>query len=489
MIKTKFRSTLFWNLSLTFLTVLIVLGTAYVLITAHSAQQYYQETTQRLNSHVAEHMLLEVSPFTDGEVNEEAVGKIMHSMMAVNPTIEVYLISPTGDILSHVVLDKEVRLKNVDLNPIKAFIDCGGEHYVLGDDPRNPGEKAVFSATEVYEDETLMGYVYIVLASQQFSSVSEALFGSYFLKVGTGVFVLTLVGALAIGLVLIRLLTKNLRKIQSQVKSFENGDYHARIKLDGKGEFDDLARTFNNMADTILRNMDELKEVDRLRRDLIANVSHDLRSPLSVIHGYVETLMIKDKDLSQKERDRYFDIILRSSDKLKKLVSDLFELSKLEAKQVKLEKEPFLLNELLLDASSDYTLQASQNNISLKLDIPERFSMLQADIGLINRVIQNLLDNAIKYTPEGGDVEIQAKEEEEYFEVQIINSGSGIPKADLPDIFNRYYMSSNERSNSNSTGLGLAIVKKIIDLHGAAIEVDSVVGEFTSFSIRLPKAA
>ena len=130
--KKGLRKTLLWRLSGALLIILVLLGLAYVSITAYSLTKYHEETTQRLNSGVAESMLLEVQPFVNGEVNEEAVGKIMHSMMAVNPSIEVYLLNPQGDVLKYVVLDKKVRLKSVDISPVKEFINAKGEGYILG---------------------------------------------------------------------------------------------------------------------------------------------------------------------------------------------------------------------------------------------------------------------------------------------------------------------------------------------------------------------
>ncbi len=485
----NYKNSLFWRLSLVFLTVLILLGLAYVLITGYSARQYYQETTQRLNANVAEHMLLEVSPFVDGKVNEEALGKIMHSMMAVNPSLEVYLVDPKGQILSHVVLDKKVRLKNISLEPVKKFLACKGENYVLGDDPRNPGGKAVFSATEVEENGQLMGYVYMVLASEKYENITAALSSSYFLKVGTRTFIITLIAALGIGLLLIAFLTRNLRSIQRGVKRFEAGDYEARIPVKGKGELSDLALTFNHMADTILKNIDELKEVDRLRRDLIANVSHDLRSPMSVIHGYIETMILKDDQLDTEERKKYLEIILQSSEKLKKLVADLFELSRLEAKQVKLKKEPFLINELLQDTARQYELMADKKKVKLETDLPEQLPMVEADIALIGRVLQNLIDNAMKYTPDEGEIKVKAEAQGDLVKVEIINSGQGIPEKDLPHIFNRYYMVDHKQSGIDGSGLGLAIVKKILDMHQASIEVSSQQNIDTRFSFSLPLAA
>ncbi len=484
----NYRNSLFLKISSALLGLLLLLGAAYVMITAYAAKEYYKETTQRLNAHVAEHMLLEVSPFVDGKVNEEALGKIMHSMMAVNPSLEVYLLNPSGDILSFVVLDKEVRLKNVKVQPVQEFIATKGERYILGEDPRNPGNSVVFSATEVNENNTLLGYVYMVLASEEYENASQALFGSYFLKVGTQAFAFTLITAFLLGLLLLFMLTHSLRKIQAGVKQFEAGDYNARIPIKGNGEMADLAHTFNQMADTILKNMDDLKEVDSLRRDLIANVSHDLRSPMAVIHGYIETIIIKEEKITQEEKNKYLNIILQSSDKLKKLVADLFELSRLEAKQIVLKREPAQVNEMLSDIIKQFEILAAEKEINMSLKLPEHLPHVMLDIHLMSRVFQNLIDNAIKYTPRHGFIQIDARIRNHKVNVSVLNSGNGISSADMPHLFDRYFKVDHTQ-NSNSSGLGLAISKKIIDLHEAEISVASVLGESTTFEIQLPYAA
>jgi len=485
--KITLQHSLIWRLSAAFLLMLLLLALAYTVITTYAANRYFQETTQRLNANVASEMLLEVQPFVNGEVNKAALDKLMHSMMAVNPRLEVYLLNPKGEILSYVVLKKKVKLNSITLEPVKEFLANEGQQYILGDDPRNPGHKTIFSATEVRENDILQGYVYMVLASEKFENVANTLLGSYWLRVSTRSFIITLVAAFLIGLGLIFALTRNLRVIIRSVKKFEEGDLHERIpEKHTKGEMALLSRTFNSMADTILRNIDELKEVDALRRELIANVSHDLRNPLAIIHGYIETLHLKDAELTTEDRKSYYKIILKSSERLKHLVSDLFDLSKLETGQIKLEKEPFLITELLQDASLKYTLPAQNRNIELQTEIDRALPLVYADISMIDRVIQNLVDNAIKYTPARGWIKLGVKQKNGNIEVNIENSGEGIPSKDITTIFDRFYKVDKEKSGIEGSGLGLAIVKKILDLHEMPVNVHSEPNKITRFSFVMP---
>lgn len=478
---------LYWRISLSFILVLLIVGFSYVFITATTAQRYFQETTQRLNASVADYLIKEVNPFQDGKVNEEALGVIMHSMMAVNPGIEVYLLDPEGEIISFVVLDQKVKLKRVELEPVQTFISESGENFILGDDPRNPGEQSVFSATAVYEDSKLLGYVYITLASEKFETISKSLLGSFWMKLTFNSILITLVVALLIGLVLIGWLTRHLRKIIKTVEQFKDGDLHARVpESNSNSELAVLGNTFNHMAEIILTNIEELKKVDSLRRELIANVSHDLRNPLAIINGYIETLQIKGDNLSKEEKDKYLKIISDSTDRLTKLVSDLFDLSKLESGQMNVKLERLKIQELLFDSALKYELLAQAKGIQIKSQICQNLPIVKADLSLIDRVIQNLLDNAVKYTPLQGQILIDACEADHGgVNIKIRNSGSGIPQAELKSLFDRYYMIDKDQQGVQGSGLGLAIVKHILEIHGSEIKIHSDSKSYTEFEFDL----
>ncbi|MDG1276095.1 MAG: HAMP domain-containing sensor histidine kinase [Algoriphagus sp.] len=478
---------LYWRISLSFFVVLLIVGFSYIFITATTAQRYFQETTQRLNASVADYLIKEVNPFQDGKVNEEALGIIMHSMMAVNPGIEVYLLDPDGEIISFVVLDQKVKLKRVELEPIQKFISEGGNNFILGDDPRNPGQESVFSATSVFEDNQLLGYVYITLASEKYETIASSLLGSFWMQLTFNSILITLVVAFLIGLVLISWLTRHLREIVRTVEKFKDGDLKARVsESNSKSELAVLGNTFNHMADTILNNIEELKKVDSLRRELIANVSHDLRNPLAIINGYIETLQIKGENLSKEEKEKYLKIISDSTDRLTKLVADLFDLSKLESGQMHVKLERLKVQELLFDSALKYELLAQTKGIEIKSQICQNLPIVKADLSLIDRVIQNLLDNAVKYTPNQGEILIDACEVPNGGVcIKIRNSGNGIPQGELQSLFDRYYMIDKNQQGVQGSGLGLAIVKHILEIHGSEIKIHSDSKSFTEFEFEL----
>jgi signal transduction histidine kinase len=484
---------LYWKLSFTFLVILIMVGLAYVSFTAYFSNKFFEETTQLLNAQVASHLIEEKfqdsSPFLeDGSVNKPLFGDIMHDMMAVNRGIEVYLLDKRGTILYSVVLDHdkpEAPRQSVDLDPVHKFIENEGQLFILGDNPRNANDPKIFSAAP-FSYHGHEGYIYIILAGKQFDAVMSRLSGSYFMQLGAGSMVLTLVFTLIIGLAALWYLTANLRKVIEVAVRFKEGDLSARVDNAEKTDLAELATTFNQMADTINDNMEKLKTHDRLRQELVSNVSHDLRTPLAIIHGYTETLLIKDKELTEKDRKQYLNNINSSTEKLTKLVWQLFEYSKLEAKQIEPQKEPFLISELALDIYYKYQILAQERSIELHIEMEEGLPLVFADIALVERVIQNLMDNALKFTPEGGMITLQLSHNDSNVEVMVKDTGMGISEQDQVYIFERYRKAKVATKENFGAGLGLAIVKKILDIHNASIKVISKPNHGAAFHFALP---
>nr|WP_299342613.1 HAMP domain-containing sensor histidine kinase [Allomuricauda sp.] len=480
------------KLVLSFLAILLIAGIGYTITSIYLSNKYFYETTQRLHSHLAQDLIDEkfqnTQPFdSTGAVNKVLFGDIMHDMMAVNRAIEVYLLDNEGRVQYSVVLDHdapETKEKRVDLAPIKKFIAENGANYTLGDDPKDLSKQTIFSAAK-FNTEGREGYVYIILAGEDFLATRSDLFSSYFMRLGLGGSILTLVFATILGVLAIWYLTRSLRRIIYAAKRFQQGDLHYRIENAEKTDLSNVATTYNHMADTILEDIEKLKSVEQLRRELIANISHDLRTPLSVIQGYIETLHMKDSKLSSKERKDYLKTISRSSERLSKLISQLFEYSKLESNQIQPEKEPFLISELANDIHRNYSLLAEKKKIDLKLSMSENIPLVFADISLVERAIQNLMDNALKFTPEGGEVIVKIETEGEHVEVTIQDSGPGIKPENQALIFERYRQTKVGQQKEGS-GLGLAIVKKILEIHDAKIKVFSKPEEGTAFSFSLP---
>ncbi len=492
---SKIFSSLYWKIAVTFLALLVVIGSAYVFITVDTVKMYFQEKNQRLHADLAEHVVKEVKPsFSNGQVDEASMDMIMHSMMAINPSIEVYLLDTSGRILNYVAPYKKVKLEQVALGPISQFIETKGQKFITGDDPRNPGIRKEFSAAPIWENDQLAGYVYVVLASEEYDMAAQDLIDDYIMRLGGKTMLLTLVTTFLLGLTIFWFITRYLNQIIEVVKRFKEGKLEERIPVKSSGELKVLALTFNEMAERILNNIEDIKATENLRRELVANVSHDLRTPISIIHGYVETLLMKESSLTDQERTQYLNTVLESTERLKKLVADLFELSKLEAKEIQPHKEPFFITELIQDISHNHKLMAQKKNITIVPVVDNNTPMVNADISLIERVLQNLMDNAIKFSNDGGIITIETHQFDDGVEVKITDTGKGIPEEDLPYVFDRYFNFSKSsaveeegtEAPKTSSGLGLAIVKKILEIHNATIKLSSRLNKGSSFSFRLP---
>ncbi|WP_088339552.1 sensor histidine kinase [Robiginitalea sediminis] len=480
------------KLVLAFLGILVLASLGYALATIYFTNQHYNETTQRVHASLAQDLIdekfLNESPIDSlGNVNQALFGDIMHDMMAVNKAIEVYLLDMEGQVQYSVVLDhdsSDTPPQQVSLSPIKEFIKTGGERYVLGDDPRNPGAQKIFSAAR-FNRGGKEGYIYIILAGEDYLATKNMLLKGYGMKLGLGISLLTLLFAAVLTIGAVMYLTQSLRKITYASRRFQEGDLHYRIENAERTDLAGVACTYNEMAETILKDIEQIKSLEGLRRELIANISHDLRTPLAVIQGYIETLQMKYDTLSPKEREHYLNTINQGCARLSKLIAQLFEYSKLEANQVVPQKEPFLIGDLANDLYLNYKLLAEKKGIRLHLEMDDAPPLVFADISMVERAIQNLMDNALKFTPAGGVVTLKILGSEQTVEISIRDTGPGIRKEEQALIFERYRQIKSG-SSKEGAGLGLAIVRKIIELHNASIRVLSQPNEGTVFSFELP---
>lgn len=485
--KHSFFNSLFWKIGATFLITLFVLSVVYLYISVYTAEMYFQEASQKLNAEIAPHIADENRCFINGEANEEVLKDVFHDVMIINPSIEVYLLNTEGKILTYFAPNKIIELEYVPLEPLQEFIEGKDESFVMGVDPKNASIMKGFSASEVYEDSIFRGYIYVILGGEEYENAAQFVFGSYMLRLGVRSMSITLIAAAIFSLISLAFITRNIRRIVFVIRRFKEGDLSARVKLKGKGEISEFANSFNEMADTIVRNIDEMKTMDNLRRELVANVSHDLRTPLATIQGYIETILIKADTLSEKEKKNYLETIFSSTDRLKNLVEELFELSKLEARENKPNPEPFSIAELVQDVQQKNLIIAEPKKIDLKLDFSYDLPLVNADIGMMEKVLQNLLDNAMKFTPEGGIITIILTPEKQDILVSIKDNGRGISADALPHIFERYQKAERTIVTDNvGLGLGLAIVKKILEVHSIKINVVSSKESGTIFSFKVP---
>ena len=479
------------KLIITLLALLLLLSTSFISFAIMNTPMFLQELNQQLNLKLADNIVKEKKLIVDHQVNHEALQSVFMGLMVVNPIIEVYLVDPQGKLLAWSAPDGVVKRQRIDLGPVKKFISSAQNSPLLGNDPRNPERDKVFSAAPIKQGDQLQGYLYIVLGGQHYDSVVELLNSSYMLRLWTGAIGVSLLIASIAGFVIFRVITRRLRQLADGMEQFKQNDFKQSVTLparfDGRpgDEIDQLGATFREMSERIIQQVKQLEHNDTSRRELVANVSHDLRTPLASLQGYLETLDLKGDQLSSEEKHNYIHIAWQHSERLRKLISELFELSTLENQGAQLHFEPFSMSELIQDVTQKFQLEAKNKNLQLSTHIPEQPAFVSADIGLIQRVLENLIENAIKYTPQGGQIGISLINGGNRVATSITDTGQGIPPKDLPHIFERFYRVDKHR-NEDGTGLGLAIANRIIQLHDSTIDVASRPNAGTTFSFALP---
>ncbi len=487
---------LYTRLALGLVLLVTLLGGLYLLITLQAGRLYLQELNQQLNRTLAANLIAENRlQVQDGRFDPGALEPIFHTYMIINPSIEVYLLDDQGRILAFSAPPGKVKRKRIDLAPIRTFLQGGGRTPIVGDDPRHLSAREVFSAAPVGAPAHPEGYLYVVLAGEQRNSIAAMLQQSYVLRLALYI----LGGAALAGVIgalwLLRRLTRRLQRLDRAMTAFEAADFARlpplqQIDTGSRDELGRLGRTFTRMAERMTAQVGALTQTDALRRELVANVSHDLRTPIASLQGYLETLLMKADTLSAEEHRQYLQIALRHSQRLGTLVAELFELAKLDSGHAELHREAFAPGELVQDVALKYRLAASEQGVRIDTDIPPDLPFVNADIGLIERVLENLLDNAIRHTPEGGRVAVTLTVEDGQVWVRVADTGCGIPAEELAHVFDRFYQVKKSQGEAGSgIGLGLAIAKRILDLHASPIAVDSTPQTGTCFDFCLPASA
>jgi two-component system, OmpR family, phosphate regulon sensor histidine kinase PhoR len=237
----------------------------------------------------------------------------------------------------------------------------------------------------------------------------------------------------------------------------------------------------------VLHDITKLKKLEMVRKDFVANVSHELRTPLSVIKGYIETLVDGHRDMPIEQREKFLATIQRHTERLNSLLEDLLTLSRLESINPGLRRESLDLPGLIGDIVEDYRARPAAAGHKLNFAPDQVVERVLADPLKVTQVLENLIDNALKYTPKGSVIEISVLQRESEIEVRVADTGPGIPESDLPHIFERFYRVDKGRSREKGgTGLGLSIVKHIVQLHGGRVWAESQVGKGTTFFFSLP---
>ncbi|HAK46213.1 MAG TPA: two-component sensor histidine kinase [Spirochaeta sp.] len=475
------------RISLLFLALILLLGGASLIIAFNASEHLFDEVEQLLNREYAMSIADELKPLIGDPFTEENIKDAIHYMMVLNPIVEIYLLNSEGLILCYFAgPDDQVVRNQIDLKPLRLFSDSDGFETVLGDDPRTESSLKPFSAAPLVIDND-DGWVYVILRGQSYDRSLAMLRSNYYISSGLITFIIAMLATAVVGLSLFFVLTRRLRALNLGVEAFARGQLDHRVEISGKDELANLGNAFNDMAQSIEEGVKQIHDADKQRGELIANISHDLRSPLTSIRGHLETILIKDDKLSASERRDFLETSLKNVSGFQKLVEELFDLAKLEARQTTPQIQLFSMAELIQDVVLKLKPQSDEKAIKISWIPSAGFPAFEGDIGLIERVLTNILENAVSHTPYGGRIQIGLEHYAGSLEISIDDTGPGISPEDLPHIFERFYRADKSRSRDRKgTGLGLAIAKEVVELHNGRILAESSEGAGAVFRISLP---
>jgi len=469
--------TLWQRLSLLFSALLLACFGAAAWLQMEQSLRYGQQVEQQLLRHLASHVATDLTSGLAADANASlpsVLQAVVRKLSATNPGVEVYVVDGAGGIEARYPDLSSLQRRSIDLRPLGQFL-ANEPAPVLGDDPLSNRGRKVFSAAALALPGAGPGYVYAVLQGSAYDMAAAIAGRAGALQVALwSIGLVTPLGLLA-GLVAFRQVTRPIAQLTCEVQALERatashqpegGPASAAPAKTVRDEIAILRLAFAHLAEANARQWQRLNQQDQQRREWVANISHDLRTPLASMQGYLETVLIQSTDLTVEEREQYLRLALAQSQRLSHLARELLELAHLELGTVRPILERFSMVELVHDVVQKLALSASSRNQRL-LPVFEASALdVVADIGMMERVMTNLLDNAIRHTPPGGEIAVRMQAQGDRVRVEVADRGPGIPADMRPLLFTR---AAAQRSGREGSGLGLAIVRQILQLHGSEI--------------------
>jgi len=472
-------------------------------------QRFEHETTYyRANAFLGRVVDMYDNMFEMHERHPEEFTGFLRNLVLFEPDTQLYLLDAQGTVLA---FTGEARLPpgfKVNLRPVREAVGRSPMPYVMGDDPERMDANAVIAAKVVRRavirsDEAVAGYLYLVAHQRTLPEDRWAVLGSSFAKPALAAIIGVVLLSSLLAWWVIATVTRPLRRLSEAVAAVSREGLAggaadpAAVSLPNEqagDEFGELAAGFRAMLATLRRQWEALRRLDHFRREGVSNLSHDLRSPLTATAACLETLETRWAAETARDEDRRLvEVALRNTRNAARLVQSLGDLAQLDEPEFKLQTEVLDAGELLDDIALRFGERAAQCGVTISAnrepDGEPPFAAL--DIELFERAVANLVDNALKFSRPGDRIDLSAAARGERVVVTVADSGPGIPGADVPHLFDRFYQSRQSvapATGEGGKGLGLAIVKRIAELHGGDASVSSLQGTGTQVVLTLPRA-
>lgn len=500
--KWLFASSLYGKLSLGLLISFILIGLLLLVLAQHLTKRYQNEVEQKMHKDLAYQVIKDNNLLKDGDIDKVALKNAFRSMMILGPGFEFYLLDAEGYIKTYSADPDRIKRQLVDLEPIESFVQGDEALPIFGDDPRSPNKQKIFTVSPIYDGTTVKGYLYIIIGGEIYDDISQLIKSSHNIALAAWSLFLALLFGLVAILLLFASLTRPLRLLTQDMQTFRQQGFQlgtlppSQWCDQSEDEIQRLGCAFYEMAKELNCQYQKIKNTDELRRELISYASHDLRTPLASLQGYLETWQLKHAGQDTEDSKALIKVAMKNAQQMNRLIEQLFELAYLDANDIKLSMEPLAIAELAQDVLLKFGLAADKKEIKLDLIANDPGVLVNGNIEKLERVLNNLIDNAIRHCKAGDAVQVIIESAEDLsddssgIQVKIRDTGIGIKQDEQSRIFENHYRASNSVAGKGpNSGLGLAISARVVNLHGSQLNVSSELGQGSEFFFTLTKAA
>ena len=487
------KLSLFKKLSLSALAIFLILVVGFLWVFQEIEEASRAQAEQELHSELAAHLVHDNPMLYSENLTNDNIGNLFHSMMILGANFEFYVLDNNGKILNYSAKPGEVIRQKINLDPVKSFI-AKQQYPIYGEDPKSDSEK-IFSTAIISDGNQNVGYLYVIVRSKIYDGIYARLKENQQLQTLVLITLLAIVFLLALIFLSLRYFVNPLRLLTENINRLQQNGFEEKLSFIDQpitgNEIGILTNAFNQMIEQINGQFEQLKMVDSERRELLTHLSHDLRTPLASLQGFLETIAIKHDTLAADKRQEYIQRSLNNAQRLKHFVDQIFELAHLESGHVSTTFETLPIAELLYDLKEKFSIKASNKNIELAVELDDAKIQITTDIGKLERVLSNLIENAIRHTPSGGLIKLKLARIDLAKQITIVveDNGSGILDKEIPYLFDaRYRGAKSKEDGDRHIGLGLTISRKLLAVLGTDIKVKNNAESGASFSFSLPVA-
>jgi len=475
----------------------LIMAALFAIIMHASVRQYYADWMYAKNAAFAQRVV-EAHPdlWHDYAADPGGFGATLRQYTLYSPHTGLYLLDLDGRVLA-TAGERQPFWPNyrVDLAPITETMAADPALPILADDPDDQDRQSLVAARQVMHDGQPRGWLYVVARQTDIDTAMPALLKSYAIRAAATAGLMTVAIGVLLTIAMISLLTRPLTALTRATEQIRNAGFSGELRADlfpdadRDDEIGRLSRTFREAFDRLRLETERVRTVDAHRREMVASVSHDLRTPLTALIGQIETIRLKGDALPAEAQAHLLERALQNARHLERLTDALADLARLDSPEFRAQPEPIAIGELADDVVQRFTAAAQQAGVSLEVEYPDGLPLTRADAALIERALANLIDNALRVTPAGGRVRVRALRARDAMRLEVVDTGPGVASEDQPRVFERFYQTSRHREHRGSSGLGLAIVKRVAELHGGVAGLRSAPGQGSTFFIELPLAA